>query len=497
MSSSVLESGRHPFRGSLLRRRVALGQADPKGSAMRVETMGRQREEMQRSLQSGMKAVAQAETKGEPKIGVEEFMSVAERFGFSEATLAKIREAVEAEEWGAGPFLANYYSNLPQTKVQAFEEAARKGFGVPYAIGVSSGTAALHSAFVAVGVGPGTEVICPAIGFFATAAAVVTSGGVPVFCDVDESLGIDPSKIEALINERTVAIAPTHVMGSVCDMGSVMEVARRHKLRVVEDCAQSCGAKFRGQHVGTIGDMGCFSVSAYKIVGGGEGGLVLTKEERLWERASCLAECGGLWRPDRFAPPRYEGELFCGTSYRMSELEAAVDLVQLQKMPATVARFRAAKRRILSRLKTFREMVPQKLNDPEGEVGYLIRFYPKTFELGEQVVRSLRAAGVSAGMRGKAAGPDWHIYSYMYAIILKAAATEGGFPSEHPLYKQRGGQVEYRRGDCPVADDLFDRMITVSLNQWYSEEDCDRVADAINQVLEQHCTADPQARPWS
>ena len=107
----------------------------------------------------------------------------------------------------------SYYSDLAETKVQAFERVARETFGTQYAIGLSSGTAALNSAFTAVGVGPGTEVICPAIGFFATAAAVVFARGVPVFCDVDDSLHMDPAKIEALITERTVALAPTHVMG--------------------------------------------------------------------------------------------------------------------------------------------------------------------------------------------------------------------------------------------------------------------------------------------
>lgn len=477
--------------------------------------------EMEQALQSQMRAVSgterkgpsAAESKGEPvrqaqgrpvrdaqgrpKIGVEEFMSVAERFGFSAPALEKIREVVEQEEWGGGPFLANYYSGLKQTKVQAFEEAARSILGVPHAIGLSSGTAAVHSAFVAVGVGPGTEVICPAIGFFATAAAVVVSGGVPVFCDVDESLGIDPAKIEPLVNERTVAIAPTHVMGSVCDMDGVMAVARKHKLRVVEDCAQSCGATFRGQYVGAIGDIGCFSISAYKIVGGGEGGLVVTKEQRLWDRASCLAEGGGLWRPDRFAPPRYDGEIFCGTNYRMSELEAAVDVVQLRKMPQTVERFRAVKHRISRRLKTFKEIAPQKLNDPEGEVGYLLRFYPESFELGRQIVEGLKAEGVGCGMRGESAPPDWHVYSHMYPVTMKIAATPGGFPTEHPLYKQQGGRIEYHHGDCPVADDLFDRMISVGLNQWYSEADCDGLADTINAVLGRCCTPDPSARPWS
>lgn len=458
--------------------------------------MRQQRREQQLALQGGMKAVSAIEGRGEPKIGVGEFMAVAKRFGFRPATLRAIRAAVAAEDMGGGPFLANYYSDLPETCVQAFERTAREVFGVRHAIGASSGTAALHAAFVAVGVGPGREVICPAIGFMATAAAVVAANGVPVFCDVDESLSMDPRKIEALITPRTVGVAPTCVMGSVPDMAAIMRIARKHRLRVVEDCAQSCGASFRGKLMGTFGDVGCFSISAYKIVGGGEGGLLITNSQRLWERASQLAECGGLWRPDRFAPPRYPGELFPGTNYRMSEMEAAVDVVQLRKMTATVKRFRTVKQRILSRLKTYREITPQKLNDPDGEVGYLLRFFPETTALGARIVEALRAEGVSCGMRGERGSPDWHIYSYMYPIIEKCAHTDVRCPWECPIYQQQGGRVEYARGDCPVADDLFDRVIAVPLNQWYSARDCRNIAAAINKVLSAYCTEDPAAPAW-
>jgi dTDP-4-amino-4,6-dideoxygalactose transaminase len=454
------------------------------------------RKEQELALRGGLKAVSRIEGKGEPKIGVEEFMAVAKRFGFGRETLGRIRGAVDAEDMGGGPFLANYYSNLKETAVQAFERIARETFGVKYAIGVSSGTGALHAAFVAAGVGPGTEVICPAIGFMATAAAVVTAKGIPIFCDVDESLSMDPKKIEAVITPRTVAIAPTCVMGSVPDMRGIVRVARKHKLKVVEDCAQSCGATFKSEYVGTFGDLGCFSISAYKIVGAGEGGLILTNEKRLWERAQQLAECGGLWRPDRFAAPRYDGELFCGTNYRMSEIEAAIDGVQLKRMPATVKRFRTAKQRILKRLKTFREITPQKLNDPDGEVGYLMRFYPETFELGGRIVEALNAEGVRAGMRGPSGWPDWHQYSMMYPIICKRGSTDVNCPFECPVYREAGGQVEYSRGDCPVADDLYDRAIGIGLNQWYTAADCRNIARGINKVLSAYCTEDPAATPW-
>ncbi len=455
-----------------------------------------ERKVQQLALQGGLKAVSTIEGKGKPKIGVEEFLSVAERFGFSPAALERIRAAVAEEDLGAGPFLANYYADVAETRVQAFERVARETFGTRYAIGASSGTGALHSALVAAGVGPGKEAILSAIGFYATAAACVEARGVPIFCDVDESLAMDPTKIEALITPRTVAIVPTHVMGSVCDMPAIMGIARKHNLKVVEDCAQSCGGKVDGRYVGTWGDLGCFSISAYKIVGGGEGGLILTDDERLWERANGIAECGGLWRPDRFAPPRYEGELYSGTNYRMSEMEASVDVVQLAKMPETVARFHSVKMRVLRQLKRFREITPQKLNDPAGEVGYVLRFFPATMELGARIVEALNAEGVGCGMRGPSAGPDWHVYHGMFPVTTKTSATGEGCPFECPLYKQAGGSVSYARGDCPVADDLFDRGISVGLNQWFTEADCAHIAEGINKVLGAFCTEDPNAPGW-
>ncbi len=458
--------------------------------------MSNHRLEQQLALHGGMKAVTRIQGKGKPKIGIEEFMSVAERFGFSPETLARIRAAAEEGGLGDGPFLANYYSTLKETKVQAFERAAREIFGVDYAIGVSSGTAALHAAFVAAGVGPGTEVICPAIGFFATSAAVVQAKGIPVFCDVDTSLMMDPAKIEALITPRTVALAPTHFSGGVCDMPAIMKIARKHKLKVVEDCAQSCGGAVNGRLVGTFGDLGCFSISAYKIVGGGEGGLILARNKRLWERANQVAECGGLWRPVRFAPPRYKGELFCGTNYRMSELEAAIDVVQLRRMPATVRRFREVKLRILRQLETFREIVPQKLVDPFGEVGYSLRFYPETIELGAKIVEALRAENIPAGMRGPSTSPDWHLSRYMFPVTLKTSASPEGCPFTCPFYAERGGRIEYHEDDCPVANDLFCRNVSIGLSQWYNAADCRNIARGINKVLRSYCTPDPTVNPW-
>ncbi len=252
----------------------------------------------------------------------------------------------------------------------------------------------------------------------------------------------------------------------------------------------------KGRHVGTFGDFGCFSISAYKIVGGGEGGLLLTKTQRHWDRASCMAEGGGLWRPVRFAKPRYAGELFCGTNYRMSELEAAVDVVQMKRMKATVKRFNRVKRRILPRLKPFKEIRPQTLHDVEGEVGYLLRFFVESTELRQPIAAALKAEGIACGTRGSSNRPDWHIYHDMYPLTTMTGATAEACPYRCPHYLQKGGKISYQRGDCPVADSLFARDVSIPLNQWYTAADCRNIAAGINKVLGAYCTPDRQAKPW-
>src|SRR5688500_18792389 len=290
-----------------------------------VELKQQSAEQGKLAIEGGPKSFEGRTGKAEPKIGVDEFLSIARRFGFNADALDRIRGAVGDDDIRGGTAnLARYYCPYPELlNGPRFEALAREKFGVKHALGVSSGTAALHSAFVAVGAGPEREVIVPAVGFMATAAAAGLTGATVVFCDVDESLQIDPTKIEPLITDKTVAVAPTHHWGGICDMDPILAVARKHNIKVVEDCAQSPGGKYRGNYVGSIGDVGCFSISAYKIIGGGEGGMVVTSDARLFDRINQFAECGGLWRENRSAAPRCEGELFGGTHSRREVLGAS------------------------------------------------------------------------------------------------------------------------------------------------------------------------------
>ena len=219
--------------------------------------------------------------------------------------------------------------------------------------------------------------------------------------------------------------------------------------------------------------------------------MMVTNNEKMYDAACILYEGGGLTRPNRFAPERYPGELFVGTNYRMSELEAAMDAVQLKKMPALFKRFHNSKVRVLSALKTYKEIVPQQLNDVDGEIGYVLRFFPETLELGHKIVAALNAEGVGCGMRGEGGAPDWHIYHDMFPIVLQRDCPFGCTE-----YTKAGGKVSYDKGQCPVADDLFNRMISIGLNQWFSAADCKHIATAINKVLDAYCTPDAKAKKW-
>ena len=406
----------------------------------------------------------------QPKLGVDEFLSIAERFGFSAEAMARLSVAVSNEDLPeGGPHLGRYYGHPKPIKGEEFEALGREKFAVKHALGVSSGTAALHCAMVGSGAASGREVICAATGFIATGMAAALAGATPIFCDVDESLMMDPRCLEALITPRTAAIAPTHHMGAVCDMEPILEIARKHNLRVIEDCAQSPGASYRGHPVGSLGDFGCYSISCYKIIGGGEGGMVVTNDDRLFDRARQMAEAGGLWRPNRFAAERYPGELFVGTNYRLSELEAAVNVVQLRKLDDVVSGRREVSRSIRKKLGSFKEITWQKSNDPEGDIGYFLRLFPDSDGLACMICKALAAEGINAVYRGTDASPDWHLFQDMF-----------------PLFPEFRDQC--RSNLCPVASDLFNRCININLDPWWSPEDCTAVATGINKVLSAFCT---------
>ena len=218
--------------------------------------------------------------------------------------------------------------------VQAFEEGFAQRVGVEHAASVSNGTVALHVALLALGIGPGDEVIVPTLTYIASVNAIQYTGATPVFVDsVQETWQIDPEDILRHITPRTRAIMPVHLYGQACDMDAIMDIARQHRLFVVEDCAEGFGTFFHGRHVGTFGDISTFSFFGNKTITTGEGGMVVSPDKTLIERTRHLKGQG-------LAAHREYWHDVVGYNYRMTNIQAAIGLAQLERADSFVARKR-------------------------------------------------------------------------------------------------------------------------------------------------------------
>jgi dTDP-4-amino-4,6-dideoxygalactose transaminase len=221
----------------------------------------------------------------------------------------------------------------------------------------------------------------------------------------------------------------------------------------------------------------------------------MTNDDKLFARLQGWAEAGGLWRPDRFAPARWKGELFCGVNYRMSELEGTVELVQFRKMEAQLNRWRKNKKLIMSNLPAYKELRPRVVNDIDGEMGHSIGFFPGTAKESEQLSPALYAEGLGAGTRGTSTHPNWHYYQYMEMIMNKVPATSDGCPWECPNAGE-AAKVNYSFDMCPNTIDLTSRYVSVGINQWWNENDCMKVAQAMTKVFDAFYTRDEKYDSW-
>ena len=210
--------------------------------------------------------------------------------------------------------------------IPEFEEKFAKYCGAKYGVTTTNGTAALHLALACIGVGPGDEVIVPNFTIISCALAVYYVGAKPVFVDVEEETGnIDVKKIEEKITSKTKAIMPVHIYGHPCDMDEIMEIAKKYNLYIVEDAAEAHGAEYRGKKVGAIGDIGCFSFYSNKLITTGEGGMVVTNDEKIYKKAQSLKDLA-FGKEIRF---RHED---IGFNYRMTNVQAAIGVGQLGKI---------------------------------------------------------------------------------------------------------------------------------------------------------------------
>ncbi len=380
-------------------------------------------------------------------------------------------------------YLFRYYGPAGvESKVRAFENAFKEKMGSPFALATSSCTGALLSALVACGVGPGDEVIVSGYTFFASCASIVGAKGIPVIAEVNETLTVDVEDLEKKITPATKAVLVVHMRGVPCDMDAVMAVAQKHNLKVIEDCAQACGATYKGRYVGTIGDCGCFSFQYHKTITAGEGGMLLCKDARIYDRVCSYHDTAACWRPDRFARQRFEGELFCGSNFRMSELAGAVMLAQLGKLDRLNAAMRRNQKQIIEGIKDTKGIKIRPRNDDEGDCAICQMFYLDAPEKVAPFVEALKAEGVDAAGVFNAGIPDWHIYTHWSHVIEKKAPTDVCCPWECPYHKEKAPEVEYDPNMNPKTLEYLGRVVHLDIPPQMTEEDCAMIVKAINKV---------------
>ncbi len=379
-------------------------------------------------------------------------------------------------------YLFRYYGpkDFP-SKVNEFEKAFAAQVGAKHCLAVTNCTSALISALVAVGVGPGDEVIVNGYTFFASCAAIVAAKAVPVICEIDDSLTLDPADLERKITPHTKAVIAVHMRGAPCDLDRIVAVCRQHNLKLIEDVAQACGGSYKGRALGTFGDVGCFSFQYHKIITAGEGGACVTDDPQLYDRLMGYHDTAACWRPDRFGEERYRGELFCGVNYRMSEMTGAVMLAQLERLDDLLARMRANKKRIKDQLRGIQGLTFRRLNDAPGDTAICLMFSVNDRARLADFVAALQAEGVAAAGVFNKGIPDWHIYSHWKHVLEQATPTPEGCPYRCPHYKG-DAPAHYSPDMCPNTNELLAGMVHLDIPAQLTEQDCDMIAAGIRKV---------------
>ena len=322
-------------------------------------------------------------------------------------------------------------------QVEAFEAAFADFCGAKHAIATSSGTTALQTALLAHGIGPGDEVITSPFTFIASANAIVFCGAKPVFVDIDEyTYNIDPSLIEAAITPRTKAVLPVHIFGYPSDMEAIMDIAVRHGLVVIEDACQAHGASVKGRKVGTFGT-GCFSFYPTKNITTAEGGIVTTNDDQIADRARLIRNHGQR--------ERYYHESI-GYNFRMTEIQAAIGVVQLGKLEPFTAARRANAAYLTQRLKGVRT--------PHEAPGYRHVYHQYTVRVTndrDRLAKHLRERGIATG-----------IY-YPLPVHRQVAYQRLGY-SDH----------------LPVAEGACCEVLSLPVHPALTSEDLDHIVQGVN-----------------
>lgn len=363
----------------------------------------------------------------QPMIGKEEV----------DAATEVLRSGILTEKSGMGP------------RVLEFEKEFARYVGAKHAVAMTSGTAALHAAFLVAGVKPGDEVVLPSFTFHSTAEMVLLAGAQPVFADIDpDSYTVTSDTVESAMTRNTKAIVPVHLYGLPTDLNPLKKVARERGVALIEDAAQAHGAEYDGAKIGSIGDMTCFSFYAGKNMTTGEGGMVTTNDDDYSERLR-IVRTHGEQRP--YWP------VTVGHNYRMSELLAAIGLAQLKKLPSFVEQ---------------RRKNAQLLNQKIGVLGKVIR--PKEFERRKHAwyLYTLRLRGANAGKRNK-------VIEKMRSKNIEAAVYYESPLHMLPLYRD----LSTTRRPLPETEKACRQVFSIPIHPRLTGPELEYIFDTLKRVL--------------
>ena len=375
---------------------------------------------------------------GAPAIGKEEIVEVV--------------DSLKSGWLGTGPKTARFESCF----------AAYKGVSDNQVAAVNSCTAALHISMIAAGIGPGDEVITTPLTFCATINAIIHSGATPVLADIDPiSMNIDPSQIEARITPKTRALLPVHFAGRPCDMDTIIDIAHRHNLKIIEDCAHGIETEYKGRKAGTFGDFGCFSFYVTKNVITGEGGMILAMEGSDIERAKMLALHGmskDAWR--RFNDKGYKHYyvMECGFKYNMMDLQAAIGIHQLARVDQNWRRRQKIWNHYQDVFADWPVTIPA---PPETDTRHAYHLYT--------LIVDKKRAGINRDR-------------FLEAMHIKNIGVGVHYLSipEHPFYQQKFG---WKPEDYPNAMKIGRKTVSLPLSPGLSDQDIENVVDAVGSIL--------------
>jgi 8-amino-3,8-dideoxy-alpha-D-manno-octulosonate transaminase len=364
--------------------------------------------------------------------------------------------------------LFRYYGAELLHKADQFESNLSDYFKIKHTLCVSSGTAALKCAIKSLNIKIGDEIIIPSYGFIATANAIIACNAIPILADIDASMNINPESIRRLISYKTKAIICVHISGQACNMNELCNISKEFSIPIIEDVAQSFGGSYYGKKLGTIGDIGCFSFQAHKILSTGEGGCIITNNFPFYKTAKIYHDQGGVRENNGFPTWDDESCIF-GENLRMSELSASIGIEQLKKVNSSLAKVRYYKEKMLEVLLSFNVQL-RDIIDKDGDCGVSVCFFVENIQNKKYILENLKSINAHS-----------YYNSTVYENILFSQIKE-------KFSLIRDGVLDITKdtmniGRCINAEKFARQAVWIPLSPLYNDENIDTICYILSKVL--------------